>query len=42
MTPLEYYGAMIDILKNRRSYDVDVQHLDGGQVCNAFFFFSFL
>jgi dolichol-phosphate mannosyltransferase len=28
MTPLEYYGAMVEVLKARRSSEVDVQHLE--------------
>ena len=32
ITPKDYYGAMTDIIKERRGTDIDVQYLDDGQV----------
>eukprot|EP01041_Mallomonas_annulata_P011891 gene11891-24915_t len=37
ITPQEYYGAMVDIMKDRRGIDLEITHLDDGQVrllCN--------
>lgn len=38
ITPQEHYGAMVDVLKERRSTDISVQYLDDGGVvvtCNT-------
>lgn len=32
ITPKDYYGAMTDIIKERRGSDIEVQYLDDGQV----------
>lgn len=41
VTPVEYYGAMVEVLKTRRSSEVEVTHVDGGQVKTSLYFTSF-
>ena len=32
MTPKDYYGAMMDIVKERRGLEIETNYLDDGQV----------